>query len=124
MATGINTAAIVDRIRREAARRLLAAAITLQTAHRGDLSTGNPSPHKAPAPKGSYPRLRTGGLRANVVVSPVSISEVMARGKCGVGYRPGGMHGLYLGRKGWLDVVDTYTREKGRLAAILKGSGP
>lgn len=114
--------AIMDRVRQEAAKRFLAAALTLQSAHRGDLSVGNPSPHNHPAPVGDYPRLRTGGLRANIALSTTSLSEIARTGSVSVGYRPAGMHGLYLAAKGWKGILDTYQRVKGRIEAILKGS--
>ena len=114
-------ASTIDRVRREAARRLLAAALTLQTDHRTDLSIGNPAPHTSPAPKGQFPRLRTGGGRANVAVAPASIAEVMARGAVAVGYRPAGVHLVYLGGRGWRWVVDTLARERSKINRILAG---
>lgn len=113
--------AIVDRIRREAGRRLLAAAITLQTDHRQDLSVGNPSPHKNPAPKGEYPRLRTGNLRAGVQIAPASIPEVLAKGGVAVGYRQPAFYGVILGGKGWKWVIQTYERERATIDRILAG---
>jgi hypothetical protein len=111
--------AMVARIRAEAARRLLAAAITLQSAYRADLSVGNPAPHDNPAPPGQFPRLRTGGGRANVAVAPASVAEVVSRGEVAVGYRPGGMHLMYLGGRGWKWVTDTHARERDNLQRIL-----
>lgn len=113
--------ASMDRVRQEAARRLLKAALTLQTDHRVDLSMGNPSPHTSPAPRGQFPRLRTGGGRANVAVSPATVAEVAKRGAVAVGYRPGGMHLLFLGNKGWKWVMDAYQRDRAKLDAILAG---
>lgn len=115
--------AAVERIRREAARRLLAAAITLQTLHRTDLSSGNPAPHANPAPRGEFPRLRTGGLRAGVAVAPASIPEVMTKGSVAVGYRPSALHGLYLGGRGWKWVLDTFARERSRIDRVLAAGG-
>lgn len=115
--------AIEHRLRTEAARRVLAAAVTLQSLHRGDLSVGNPAPHDAPAPRGQFPRLRTGGLRANVAVEPASVAGVLAAGSCAVGYRPGGMHGAFLAAKGWKGLLDTFNRERPRLLAILAAWG-
>lgn len=115
--------AIEQRLREEAARRVLAAAITLQSAHRGDLSVGNPSPHDHPAPHGQFPRLRTGGLRANVAIEPASVAGVIAKGSCSVGYRPGGMHGAYLAGKGWKGLLDTFNRERPKLLTILAAWG-
>lgn len=117
----INTAAIVERIRAEAARRLLAAAITLQSKYRADVSTGNPAPHKHPAPMGSFPHLRTGGGRANVAVEPASIAEVKVSGAVSVGHRDGGKHLYFLAGKGWKGMLDTLARERGSIQRILEG---
>jgi hypothetical protein len=114
--------AIVARIRTEAARRLLAAAITLQSAARADVSNGNPAPHDAPAPKGEYPRLRTGQGRAGISVWPASVGEVMAAGSVSVGYRQP-PHLYWLAGKGWKGVADTYARERAKLKRILEGNG-
>lgn len=119
----LDPAAILERIKAEAARRLLAAALALQAAHRGDLSAGNPSPHDNPAPKGQFPRLRTGGLRAGVAIEPATVAGVVARGGVAVGYRPSAAHGIFLGGKGWKWLIDTYRREQPRLRVILAGGG-
>jgi len=113
--------AIVQRVRREAARRLLAAAITLQSAYRADVSVGNPAPHDHPPPKGAFPALRTGGGRANVAVTPASIGEVMAAGSVSVGHRENGKHLYFLAGKGWKGMLDTYKRERPKLLVILQG---
>lgn len=115
--------AMVQRIRQEAARRLLAAALALQSAHREDVSTGNPAPHDHPAPKGDFPRLRTGGGRAAVVVAPTSIGEVVTSGQVSVGHREGGQHLFWLAGHGWKGLADTYARERARLRAIVEGNG-
>lgn len=111
----------IRRVEIEAARRLLAAAITLQTDHRQDLSIGNPAPHKNPAPKGEFPRLRTGGGRAGVQFSPSTVEEVRQRRAVAVGFRPGAMHLLFLGGKGWKWLVTTYERVKPKIDRILHG---
>lgn len=120
----LDTDAIVARVRREAARRLLAAALTLQALHRGDLSTGNPAPHDSPAPKGEFPRLRTGGGRANVTVAPASLAEIATAEAVSVGHRPGGVHLYFLGQKGWKGIADTYARERDKVRATLDGGAP
>lgn len=112
---------VVDRIRREAGRRLLAAALTLQTDHRLDLSVGNPSPHKNPAPKGQFPRLRTGNLRSGIAITPASIPEVLARGGVAVGYRQNAAYGVFLGAKGWKWIIQTYEAERAAIDRILAG---
>ena len=114
--------AIAERVRVECARRLLAAGIALQSAARADVSGGNPAPHDQPAPKGEFPRLRTGQGRAGISVTPASVSEVMAAGSVTVGYRPP-VHLYFLASKGWKGMLDTYARELPTLRAILDGSG-
>ena len=114
--------AIVARIRQELARRILRAGLTLQSAHRDDLSVGNPSPHATPAPRGDYPRLRTGNLRANVVLSTYAPGDVERTLSLAIGYRPAGTYGLYLAAAGWKGLLDTYAREKGRIDALLQGA--
>lgn len=115
---------ILGRIKRETAKRLIAAAITLQTAHRVDLSVGNPSPHKNPAPKGEYPRLRTGNLRAGIAFAPETIGDVMIEGAISVGYRKNSIYGVYLASKGWKWIVNTYERVRGQIERILQGGTP
>ena len=114
--------AVMKRVRQEAARRLLAAAITLQSAYRADVSVGNPAPHDNPAPLGDYPRLRTGGGRANVAVVPASISEVMTAGQVVVGHREAGKHLYFLANKGWKGLLDTLARERANIQRILSGA--
>ncbi len=118
-----DTDAMVNRVRAECARRLIAAALALQSEYRNDLSTGNPAPHENPAPKGEFPRLRTGGGRANVAIVPASVAEVQQTEQVSVGFRPGGMHLLYLKGKGWKGLADTYGRVRDRLRALVAGGG-
>jgi hypothetical protein len=118
-----DAAAIVARVRQEAARRLLAAAITLQSAARADVSAGNPAPHDDPAPKGAFPKLRTGGGRANIAVAPASVGEIVAGGAVSVGHRGGGAHLFFLAGKGWKGILGTLARERTRIQAVL-GGGP
>ncbi len=114
-----DTDAIVNRVRQEAARRLLGAAIHLQSAHRKNVSTGNPAPHDNPAPKGAFPKLRTGGGRAGVAVEPVSINEIMRSGAVSVGHREAGKHLFFLAGRGWKGILDTLQQERARIRQIL-----
>lgn len=113
--------ASMSRVRAEVARRLLAAALALQAAARADVSRGNPAPHDNPAPKGEFPKLRTGGGRAAIAVAPASVAEVAERGSVGVGHRRGGAHLLYLAGKGWKGIADSLQRARGRIDALLRG---
>jgi hypothetical protein len=118
----VQVATIVHLVRTEVARRILKAALTMQSAHRGDLSVGNPAPHRNPAPRGDYPRFRTGSGRANVALTTTNLAEIARNLSVGVGYRPAGMHLLWLNRKGWKGLMDTYDRVKGQIQAILQGT--
>lgn len=118
-----DTDSMVARVRAECARRLIAAALALQAEYRADVSDGNPAPHDNPAPKGAFPRLRTGGGRANVSIAPASVAEVQQAEQVSVGFRPGGMHLLYLKGRGWKGLADTYGRVKDRLRALVAGGG-
>lgn len=113
--------ASMSRVRAEAARRLLAAAIALQSEARADVSRGNPAPHTNPAPKGQHPKLRTGGGRAAIAVTPASVTEVADAAAVGVGHRRNGAHLLYLSGKGWKGIKDSLQRARGRINALLRG---
>lgn len=113
--------ASMGRIRAEVARRLLAAALALQAEARADVSRGNPAPHDNPAPKGEFPKLRTGGGRAAIAVTPASVAAVADRGSVGVGHRRTGAHLLYLSGKGWKGIGDSLQRARGRINALLRG---
>lgn len=117
-----NSDALDRQLRDAAARRLLAAAVLLQTEGRLDVSRGNPSPHDHPAAKGEYPKLRTGHGRAAIVLSTTSLAEIRKTLTVRVGYRKPA-HLMFLGRKGWLWLRDTLKRVKPRLAAVLAGGG-
>lgn len=113
------------RLSDRAAVRLLAAALAFQSAARADLSKGNPSPHDRPAPKGEFPRLRTGQGRAAVALDTTDRKRVAAERRVRVGLRVAGQHLFYLRRKGWEGLPDTLARVRGQLAAVLAGgAGP
>lgn len=111
-----------DAMREAAARRLLAAALTLQTEARKDVSRGNPSPHDHPAPRGEFPKLRTGHGRAAIGLDLTSLAAVKKTLRVRVGYRKPA-HLAYLGQRGWLWLRDTLRRVSGQLAGILGGGG-
>ena len=118
----MDTSAITTRIRLLAASRLLKAAITLQSESRRDVSRGNPSPHDHPAPRGEYPRLRTGQGRANIGVEPTNPAVIAAKGSVSVGHRPGGNHLFFLSEQGWLGVRNTLARHRSAITTILRGA--
>lgn len=122
--TPTQVTAVILRAREAAARRLIAAALVVQSQARTDLSKGNPSPHDHPAARGDFPRLRTGGGRASVAIEPAAPRAVMASGRVSVGYRPSGVHLNHLKRKGWLGLIDSFVKVRSRVTAILRGGSP
>lgn len=114
----------IEALRDLVARRLLAAGLTLQAEHRRDLSVGNPSPHNHPAPRGAFPRLRTGGGRANVAFEPTTVAGVRKVLRVRIGYRPAALHLLILANRGWKGIVDTLDRARGKVLAVLQGGSP
>lgn len=105
------------------ARRILAAGLYLQGEAKRDYSRSNPAPHKNPAPKGEFPRGRTWNLRDSIAVQPETIRGIIAADQTvRVGYLPAAFYGAALANRGWKGILDTYTRCRGVVAAIIKGS--
>lgn len=123
MSTGvtIDAAGLAARLRDQAARRLLAVALTFQAEARKDLSRGNPAPHRNPAPRGEFPRLRTGQGRAAVSLETADRRRIAAEGRVRVGLTPAGEHLAVLRRRGWKGLGDTLARCRAQLAAIQAG---
>lgn len=103
------------------AKRLLAAALLLQSEHQRRLSVSNPRPHRTPAAKGQYPRTRTGALRKGVVVEPTSLADVMATMEVRVGLTGNVFYGNVLEEKGWLGLKQTVADLKPKLEALIAG---
>jgi len=117
-----NFAAMLDRIKREQAKRLLAAAVLLQAEHKRDLSRSNPFPHDNPSIPGEYPKGRTWNLRDSVAVEPTTVEGVMRNGwRVRVGYLKGAWYIEALRKIGRLTVVDTANRIRDRLQRIIRG---
>jgi hypothetical protein len=115
---------LAARLADRAARGLLAAALAFQAEARADLSRGNPAPHDRPAPKGDFPRLRTGQGRAAVALETTDRARVARELRVRVGLRESGKHLFFLRQKGWLGLPHTLARCRGRLAALAhKASG-
>lgn len=123
MSTGVDFDAdgFAQRLSDRAAGRLLAVALAFQSVARADLSKGNPAPHKRPAAKGEFPRLRTGQGRAAVALETTDRAKVAADRRVRVGLREAGKHLFFLRRKGWKGLPDTLARVRGQLGAVLAG---
>ena len=106
-------------IMQEASRRLLAAAKILQNEHRIRLSVANPPPHRSPAPKGTYPKLRSGRLRAGTIHEPQTIAEIITLERIRVGYSKVVPYGAHLYKGGWKGIQDTAKDIQPQMAAVL-----
>jgi hypothetical protein len=82
----------VEKVKQEAAKRLLRAALFFQAQHMQRLGVSNPRPHKTPSRPGEYPRKRTGQGQASVVYGPESIAGIAAEMKVRIGLVPSGKH--------------------------------
>lgn len=121
MTTEWNGDAALRAIREAAAQRLLAAAIHLQSAHRMRLNVSNPRPYRTPAPRGEYPRKRTGIGQAGVLVVPTDPGQVARDGRVRVGHSQSAAYLAYLAGRGWKGLLDTLAAETPRLRQILGG---
>lgn len=97
----------IIRVRRMSARKLLAAGVALQLAHKKRLSVANPFPHDNPSVQGEYPKARTFNLRDSVTVTPISLSEIEATGRVRVGYLPRAFYIIPLAQRDRKTVIDT-----------------
>ncbi len=113
-----NGAAVMDEIKEDAAKLLLALAITLQSAHRKKLNKSNPPPHDNPAAQGEYPKKRTGFLQSSVMIDPKTIAEIKKSGYVRVGYAKAAEYGLFLGLRGWKWLEDTLDEESSKLQRL------
>lgn len=108
---------VKDRLRLEAAKRVLAATVFYQSAHRGLLNKSNPRPYKDSSKPGEYPRARTGHLRGSVLYVPTSLAEVAKALRTACGYGKATHYGFFLEfvqRR--LGLLETLKRTRSQLA--------
>ncbi len=111
--------AMLERIRKDNAKRLLAAALKLQAEHKADLSTSYPRA----SVKGEFPHGRTWNLRDSVTVDPASVNGILDNGGwVRVGYLRNAWYILALSKIGRLTIKDTTRRIRSTLERIIKGS--
>ncbi len=113
-------AGMLARIRIRGGKALMKAATLLRDEHIASLSGQNPGGDN-PAPKGEFPRQRTGDTAASVIMVPDTLGEMMQTGKVKVGLRAGTRRPGALYHHGWLGVRDTYKRIRPQIRAILQG---
>lgn len=112
-----------DRLRQQAAERLVTCAVTLQSEEMGRLSIANPYPHKNPAPQGEYPRARTFTLRNGVQYDSTTLDVIKKELRVRVGYAARAFYGAILQRKGWKGLLDTLKDLRPRFVALLANLG-
>lgn len=103
------------RLRAYSAQVLLRNALAVEAAHKKNLSLANPPPHRTPAMKGQFPKLRTSFLRSQVALSTMSLDDIARRGEVTVGVRSPAFYGEALRKRGWLGLIDTYEQMRGSL---------
>lgn len=108
-------------VEKQAAIRLIKAAITLQVEMMRLLNISNPPPHDNPAPRGDYPRKRTGNLQGQIGYSPTSITDVVREKSIKVGYGKQGFYGIALARRGWKSIRNAAHEIRQKLQKILEG---
>lgn len=114
--------AMVERIERRAAERLLAVAVAFQAEAKKDYSRrSNPFPHDKPSKPGQWPAGRTWNLRDSIAVSPATVDAIMKAGEVRVGILRNAFYGAVLTARGWKGLKDTLARVRGRLARIGGG---
>ena len=124
MAVNDLTAEAEGQLRADVAKRLLAAAYFVAQEHKQDLSRlTNPAPHKTPAPRGTWPAVRTGFGRSQVTVEDVSLEDLARRLRIRIGIRTPGKYLVFLAGKGWKGLVETATRVKAQALAMIRGRG-
>ncbi len=111
----------LDKVKREAASRLLRAAVYFQSEHMRRLNKSNPRPHKTSSLPGEYPRKRTGAGQAGVVYAPASIEGIIKEGlRVRVGQTRNSWYMLFLelfkNRAGYLKTIQDL---KPRVMAML-----
>lgn len=101
--------------RDQLAKRLIAAAIILQTEHTADLSSTYPPASKP----GEFPHGRTWNLRSAIDYEPKTAAEVARDMEVRVGYQQRAWYILRLVKLGRKSLRDTMKRVRGRINQML-----
>lgn len=96
-------------MRERAAKRILRNMLTLQAAHKKNLSVANPKPYKNPAKRGQFPKARTFNLRDAVWCDPQSLATIKATLLGRTGVLVNAFYGYELEKRGWKGLLDTHT---------------
>src|SRR5438105_2174714 len=91
-----NGDAAMERIARQSAQNLLAAAIFFENTLRQRVGIANPPPYENSSKEDEYPKLRTGAGQKALTHRPVTVEDVMKYGFVNVGYVEGDHHLLIL----------------------------
>ena len=119
MGLNINTQQCLLELEEQTGRMLARMALYVQAQHTQSLrAKGNPSPHDNPAPKGTYPAVRSAVLSRSVVYEPTSPKQMAKEGRVRIGLLQNAFYGEVLAGKGWKGLLDTMERVKPQLMAI------
>lgn len=117
-----HTNAFIDQLEQAGAEMLQLAALELQQQATKDLRAGkNPLPYKTPAPRGTFPRVRTGFLASSILYQPQSVAAIRKAGYVRIGYRASAFYGIALGGRGWKWLNDSLDNAMPRVSATLNG---
>lgn len=109
-----------EALRLEMAKRLLAAAVLLQSELKRELS----DPYPPASVPGQFPRLRTGWLRSHVLIAPASVAEIARTLEVRLGYARNARYGVYLELKlKRLGLLAASRKYKARLRQVLGKAG-
>ena len=111
-------------LRDTAAKMLQIAALTLQQAALKEYTRGsNPPPYTNPAPKDTYPHVRTGFLAKNLLYRPTSLSAIRRELAVRVGYGAQAFYGIALGKRGWKWMENTLDDNRSAITSALGSVG-
>lgn len=117
-----NSVEFMLEVERAGAEMLQLAALELQQQTTSDLRSGsNPPPYITPAPKGSFPHVRTGFLASSILYAPKSVKQIASTGFVRIGYAAAAFYGIALGHRGWKWLEDSLNAAMPRIQGRLDG---
>ena len=112
----------IVRLETAAAEMLQLAALELQQQATADLRGGkNPPPYDTPAPRGTFPRVRTGFLGSSILYQPTTVASIRSEKRVRIGYRASAFYGIALGNRGWKWLNDSLDKALPRIQSQLSG---
>ena len=119
-----NLDSFIEGLEIAAAMQLQRAALELQQHLTARLrQNSNPPPYKNPAPRGTYPHVRTGFLASHILIRPASLTAIRSAGLVRVGYGASAFYGVALGNRGWKWLADALEEATPQIQAALGSAG-